>query len=192
MAYITNNAALRFTYFIITSHAPTASLPPPCPLNTERCEARPVSYFFPALIFAQRFLCAAATRARPAALIPRLFLGAASGALLPTMPPNSFSNSAIFSLSVTARCNWLTDRSAIFIGGNLSQPQPACHYPYYHFPLPQRLSPCYGQGERLCASPDERDQSGKAILRENLPWRSEPSLPLSSRFHAGAFHAPAI
>ena len=74
------------------------------------------SYFFAALTFAHRALAAAEILARPAALILRLFLGAAWAAgLIDELKICSsfFSSDWILSLMLAARLNCLAERFAI-------------------------------------------------------------------------------
>src|ERR1017187_4770990 len=77
------------------------------------CQRR---YFFAALIFAHLAFWAAAILALPAALILRLFFGAAGAAGLveePKICPSSFSSDWILSLMSAARRNCLADRLAM-------------------------------------------------------------------------------
>jgi hypothetical protein len=77
--------------------------------------------FFAALILAQRAFCAAATLARPAALIPRFFFAdLAAGAGAPRMAASSFSKLAISSLMAAARFSCAdVNVKSMFIGGRL-------------------------------------------------------------------------
>ena len=90
--------------------------------NSRRSDAdrqgasRQSSYFFAALTFAHRALAAAEILALPAALILRLFFGAAGAAGLveePKICSSSFSSDWILSLMSAARRNCLADRLAM-------------------------------------------------------------------------------
>ena len=79
-------------------------------------------YFFAALIFAHRAFCAAATRARPAVLIPRLFgFSAGVEAEAPRIADNFLSSLVIFSLRLAARrsCAGVNDDNVLLIAGVL-------------------------------------------------------------------------